>query len=206
MVSAISLAWSHHALRAGENSGAAALLPNSALSQADDDMAPATPCVRRWWRRPGLHRRLGLMRPASVLLLHSASGCSTDRLPSGGAPPVGSQGHSLAPALRWRHAGGWPRVPCVISASSQLRTDRFRGMTTPMVERSENRTRICRVQTGRPPVRRSPRGGTPGWCCPSSFRYVTAASSCPTPGALWSMVRDLNSRPAVYDADALPLS
>ncbi len=26
-----------------------------------------------WWRRPGLHRRLGLMRPASVLLLHSAS-------------------------------------------------------------------------------------------------------------------------------------
>ena len=26
-----------------------------------------------WWRRPGLHRRLGLMKPASVLLLHSAS-------------------------------------------------------------------------------------------------------------------------------------
>lgn len=55
---ALCLAWSHRHPRAGGKPGPAALLPNSAGFQADDDVAPATPCVRRWEREWDLHHTI----------------------------------------------------------------------------------------------------------------------------------------------------
>ena len=50
-------------------SGRRALLPPPSAWRADALLNELLPV---WWRRPGLHRCLGFMRPPSVLLLHSA--------------------------------------------------------------------------------------------------------------------------------------
>ena len=51
-------------------SGRRALLPPPSAWRADALLNELLP---GWWRRPDLHRCLGLMRPPSVLLLHSAT-------------------------------------------------------------------------------------------------------------------------------------